>query len=44
MQSFKNGDENGVKWAFWRFAKLGNVNLSAFTYVAGFLRIIYLEL
>ena len=23
MQSFKNGDENGVKWAFWRFAKLG---------------------
>jgi hypothetical protein len=44
MQSFINGDENGVKWAFWRLAKLGDVDFSAFTYVAGFLRVIYLEL
>ena len=22
MQSFINGDENGVKWAFWRLARL----------------------
>ena len=24
MQSFINGNENGVKWAFWRLAKLGD--------------------
>jgi hypothetical protein len=23
MQSFINGDENGVKWAFWRLTRLG---------------------
>lgn len=23
MQSFINGGKNGVKWAFWRLAKLG---------------------